>query len=76
MDITLKINLDGYFPNEIIDLHQQGIVTLDEIVASGCIHSCFGPKLSDYAYSQQKLLYDQMPDTVAVSRGYDGTRGR
>lgn len=68
MDITYQIDLSGYFPKEIMGLHQAGVLTLEEIIASGRIHSCFGPELGDYVYKQLKLqeksLQAQLVDTV------------
>ena len=54
MDITTQINLDNYFPSDIIELHQKGIITLEEILLSGRIYSTFGTELRMYVKSQQK----------------------
>jgi len=68
MDITYKINLNRYSPSEIIDLYEDGLLTLEEIVSSGCIYSTFGSELREYVYnhmeSQQKLLDSLLENTV------------
>lgn len=70
MTITHEINLDGIFPKDIIDLHQQGVITIAEIVASGRHYSCFTDDLRIYVAKhlkiQEKRAYQSLPDTKAV----------
>ena len=46
--ITVKINLDLYSPSQIISMHIDGVITLDEIIDSGRANSCFTTDLKDY----------------------------
>lgn len=58
MDYT--INLDGYTPSDIIDLHRQGLITLTEIEQSGCVYSEFNSDLAQYVY---RVKVETMPAT-------------
>lgn len=50
--LTHTLNLDNYWPNEIIELHKQGLITIAEIKASGRIQDSFGNLLAEYVREQ------------------------
>lgn len=58
-DIKTKINLDRFWPSEIIAMHQQGLVSLAEIIASRRHLTAFGPELATYVWQASKLDGDK-----------------
>lgn len=46
--MIIKLNLDHYNAAEIIQLHQDQIITLDEIIESGRAGTLFSSDLKDY----------------------------
>jgi hypothetical protein len=48
MNLKYSINLDNYYPLEIIELHKQGLISIEEIKASGRIRDSFGNDLAEY----------------------------
>lgn len=69
MSISYTLDLDQFFPKDIIGLHQNGVITLEEILASDWNHREFGDLLQNYVYNQLKLqakkLDAELGDTVA-----------
>ena len=53
--IECKIDFTIYSPYEIIDLHQQGLVSLQEIVDSKVAFTFFTDILHDYIRSEGKF---------------------
>jgi hypothetical protein len=49
--VTYKLNLDQFSPSDVIELHQQGIITMDEIIESGRPWNTFGDELKEYVYA-------------------------
>ena len=52
--MKFKINLDHYYPSEIIELHKGGLITLQEIIDSKVAYDHFGSELTQYI-KQTKL---------------------
>jgi hypothetical protein len=75
MGITAKIFLGQYNPSEIIALHQQGIITLDEIIASGEHYRTFTDALYKYVKVQKKLAEIKQEETLVNTASYDETQG-
>jgi len=48
MKVEVKINLNPYNGQKIIDLHKQGVITLDEIIDSGMAYKLFDDTLENY----------------------------
>lgn len=57
--IDVKINLDKYFPSEIIAMHKQGLITLAEIINSRRHITAFGDELREYIWQSSKLDGDK-----------------
>jgi len=53
MQVEISIELDHLYPNDIIELHRSGIISLAEIAATDCIHKEFGDILKDYVSLQK-----------------------
>ena len=53
--VTYKLNLDQFSPSEVIDLHKQGVLTMDEIIESGRPWNTFGDELKEYVYEQTSM---------------------
>lgn len=49
-EVKCTLDLGPYGPDEIIDWHKQGILTLEEIIDSGRMWSEFGDTLKNYVY--------------------------
>ena len=61
-EIKYKLDLSRYSPQDIIDWHKQGILTMQEIIESGRMNSEFGDTLKNYVYectsiSKAKEIY-------------------
>ena len=54
MNVVTSICLDKYSPYQIIQFVEDGIVTVDEVIASGVSFRCFSNVLSDFLYEKSK----------------------
>lgn len=59
MELQINLNLDKYWPSEIIAMHKQGLVSLAEIIASGRHINAFGDELANYVWQASKLDGDK-----------------
>lgn len=66
--LKVEINLDRYSPNEIIDLCEQGIITVQEIIDSKRASSEFGNDLKNYIAKKQNKAVSHLDDTAPIHR--------
>ena len=59
--IKIEIDLSGYKPQQIIELLEQGIVTVKEVEESGAVYRFFSDLLPDYL---RAASYNALDDTV------------
>lgn len=64
--IKISINLDRYSAEQIIDLYNQGVITLSEIRESNRHVTTFGDELSKWLYSQEKILRNEASEAGTV----------
>ncbi len=68
--VKLQLNLDRYMPLEIIDFHQNGLVTMDEIIASGRQNTEFGSVLKNYIQEHVDAEYLSRMRTLETTKEY------
>jgi len=56
-EVEYTLDLNHLSPADIIELHQQGILTMNEIIASGRMNSEFGDTLRNYVYERTSMKY-------------------
>lgn len=65
MEIVCQINLDRYSPHQIIEMCEQGIVTLNEVIESKRAFSCFTDMLHDYIQAKtHEIMLIATEDTI------------
>jgi hypothetical protein len=64
MSVKTQITLDKYNPHQIIQFIKDGIITLDEVIASGVAHRCFSNTLSDYIWEKSQDIINNLEVTV------------
>lgn len=52
--VSVKINLDRYSPGQIIELCEEGVITVQEIVDSGVQDRMFTDELSDFIREKKR----------------------
>jgi len=55
LDVVCILNLDSISPGTIIELHKQGVLTIQEIIDSKRMNSEFGNTLKEYVYEMTSL---------------------
>ena len=55
LDVVYTLNLDSISPGTIIELHKQGVLTIQEIIESKRMYSEFGDTLKNYVYEMTSL---------------------
>ena len=70
--VSYKINFDKYFPQDIIKLIEDGVVTLDEVIESGVAFRCFSSVLYVYIHERSKEIKEKVENTETVITRQDG----
>lgn len=64
MSVKVKLNLHKLNPVDIIELHQKGIISLNEIKETKVAFACFTDMLHDYIKQEEEVIDETIADTA------------